>query len=347
MGTYLGPDVTSDSPRRSASQRVREGYKSTDLGASYVSVSLLENLYYYVLRKANPSLVLRPTMLHRYLKGSICRSNFTNMFPLNLHDQIWYPATFRIVKGIVLLDNPVTSHLEEKDIGKFKSLSCADSFKLDMDEFIRYDHEYRNCSSNCVETFKGDSSNGNGDSSSKFLRKYKRRCDSKPMPMPMPGFPSTVCVQGEDPGRACVSNGPATVPFPIQSMEKWTLDASIILSGTAGKGKSVPPIGNVDVGVNKVAYYFRVALPGVRKDYCQFNCQIEPEGKVHIRGLTNGGKTIKKPSRVFLMKFQQLCPPGPFSLSFSLPGPVDPRLFAPNFRCDGVFEGVVIKLSSK
>jgi len=44
------------------------------------------------------------------------------------------------------------------------------------------------------------------------------------------------------------------------------------------------------------------------------------------------------------MKTQQLCYPGPFTISFSLPGPVDPRLFAPNFRDDGIFEGVVIKL---
>lgn len=76
----------------------------------------------------------------------------------------------------------------------------------------------------------------------------------------------------------------------------------------------------------------------------QFSCDIESDGRVQIRGLLSGGRTITKQSRVFQMKTQQLCASGPFTLSFSLPGPVDPRLFAPNFRADGVFEGVVIKL---
>lgn len=76
----------------------------------------------------------------------------------------------------------------------------------------------------------------------------------------------------------------------------------------------------------------------------QFSCDIESDGRVHIRGLLAGGRTITKQSRVFEMKILKLCSPGPFTVSFSLPGPVDPRLFAPNFRSDGIFEGVVIKL---
>lgn len=75
----------------------------------------------------------------------------------------------------------------------------------------------------------------------------------------------------------------------------------------------------------------------------QFSCEIEPNGKVHLEGFTSGGNPIKKRSRVFQMKVQQVCPPGPFTLSFSLPGPVDPRLFAPNFGSDGIFEGVILK----
>lgn len=76
----------------------------------------------------------------------------------------------------------------------------------------------------------------------------------------------------------------------------------------------------------------------------QFSCDIESDGRVQIKGLLSGGKTITKQSRVFQMKTRQLCSPGPFTLLFSLPGPVDPRLFAPNFGPDGIFEGVVIKL---
>ncbi|CAA7043521.1 unnamed protein product [Microthlaspi erraticum] len=44
------------------------------------------------------------------------------------------------------------------------------------------------------------------------------------------------------------------------------------------------------------------------------------------------------------MQVQQSCPPGPFSIRFSLPGPVDPRLFSPRFQPCGLLEVVVVKL---
>lgn len=76
----------------------------------------------------------------------------------------------------------------------------------------------------------------------------------------------------------------------------------------------------------------------------QFSCEVERDGKVSIKGVTSTGvKTVSKYSRVFEMKFQQQCPPGTFTLCFSLPGPVDPRLFSPYFRSDGILEGVVAK----
>ncbi|GJW93362.1 probable inorganic phosphate transporter 1-9 [Tanacetum coccineum] len=79
-------------------------------------------------------------------------------------------------------------------------------------------------------------------------------------------------------------------------------------------------------------------------EHCQFSCEIEQNGIVHVRGETStGGKIVTRHSRVFEMKFQQQSPPGPFTLSFSLPGPVDPRLFYPNFRSDGIFEAIVMK----
>ncbi|KAL2489427.1 increased DNA methylation 3-like [Forsythia ovata] len=132
--------------------------------------------------------------------------------------------------------------------------------------------------------------------------------------------------------------------LPIPNVERYYLNASLILTGTACKGGTGPPVGAVDIGVSKSAYYFRISLPGVKKDPGQFSCEIERDGKVSIRGVTSTGvKTVSKYSRVFEMKFQQQCPPGPFTLCFSLPGPVDPRLFSPYFRSDGIFEAVVAK----
>ncbi|CAK9178280.1 unnamed protein product [Ilex paraguariensis] len=138
---------------------------------------------------------------------------------------------------------------------------------------------------------------------------------------------------------------PCMIPLlSIPNVEENSSKASIVFTGTAGKGGTGPSIGAVDIGVSKSAYFFRVSLPGVKKDPGLFSCEIERDGKVHIVGVTStGGRTVLKHSRVFEIKFQQQCPPGPFTLSFSLPGSVDPRLLVPNFRSDGIFEAVVAK----
>ncbi|KAL5778413.1 hypothetical protein ACOSP7_011339 [Xanthoceras sorbifolium] len=292
MDTYLGPDVYSDNPRRSASQRIAEAlppYSSKNLGFSFISISQLESLYYYVLRNAYPSLVVKPSVFHMYLKGDLplpsseppenCRQ-FISFFPMNIHGHKRYSGRYEIVKGIVLIDDPITSHMKKEDLERFRCLSGMSTLKIDRIESLCYQH-------------------GKGHE------------------------------EGE---QNCMK------------ISEMAAASSITLTGTASKGIVGPPVGVVDIGVSEPAYFFRVALPGVRRDYCQFSCEIESDGKVHIQGSTSGGKTIRKRSRrVFRMKFQQLCPPGPFTVSFSLPGPVDPRLFSPNFRSDGIFEGVVIK----
>ncbi|KAJ7012644.1 increased DNA methylation 3-like [Populus alba x Populus x berolinensis] len=118
----------------------------------------------------------------------------------------------------------------------------------------------------------------------------------------------------------------------------------VILSGTAKEGSAGPPIGLVDIGVSENAYLFRVALPGIRRNESNLKCDIQHNGTVHIKGVvTVDAGMLKDSSSVFQMRVQQLCPPGPFTISFKLPGPVDPRLFCPNFRNDGVLEVAVMK----
>lgn len=74
------------------------------------------------------------------------------------------------------------------------------------------------------------------------------------------------------------------------------------------------------------------------------SCEIERDGKVHLQGVITGGELAKKnPKTEYHMNVAQLSPPGPFTISFKLPGPVDPRLFSPTFRSDGILEGVVMK----
>ena len=72
-------------------------------------------------------------------------------------------------------------------------------------------------------------------------------------------------------------------------------------------------------------------------------CEIHRDGRVHIEGAITGVGVLKDSSTIYQMKVQQLCPPGPFTISFNLPGPVDPRLSSPTFRPDGILEVVVMK----
>ena len=56
-----------------------------------------------------------------------------------------------------------------------------------------------------------------------------------------------------------------------------------------------------------------------------------------------GEKRVFRFSQAFVMQTQNLCPSGPFTVMFQLPGPVDPQQFSGSFGTDGILEGVVMK----
>ncbi|TXG51877.1 hypothetical protein EZV62_021046 [Acer yangbiense] len=278
MGTYLGPDVYSDNPRCSASQRLAEG----DLPPP--SSELPEN-----------------------------RQQFTSFFPMNIHGHKKYSGDYEIVKGIVLIDDPNISYIKKEDLDRFKCLSGMHILKIDRIKSLCYQHGKsqeegeQNCMKNS-EMVAGNFSNGDNNSSARFQETYKRTRHRDPPPVPT--FPNVDNHSGEGVvKKTCNRDGSVDMPLlTVPSSEEYMSATSITLTGTANKGIVGPPVGIVDIGVSEPAYFFRVALLG--------------------------------------MKFQQLCPAGPFTVSFRLPGPVDPRLFSPNFRSDGIFEGVVIKDNS-
>ncbi|MCD7453729.1 hypothetical protein HAX54_021961 [Datura stramonium] len=115
------------------------------------------------------------------------------------------------------------------------------------------------------------------------------------------------------------------------------------VAGSAARGKIGPVLGLLDVGESEDSYLFRVSLPGVKRDEREFTCEVESDGKVLIRGMTTGDRTVHKYSQVFEMQTQNLCPTGHFTISFKLPGPVDPQEFSGNFGTDGILEGIVMK----
>ncbi|GAA0157240.1 hypothetical protein LIER_14550 [Lithospermum erythrorhizon] len=145
-------------------------------------------------------------------------------------------------------------------------------------------------------------------------------------------------------------NQPAMVFIPSRPTdEEWNnivaaTKSGVALTGTAALGKVARPIGVMDIGECEDEYIFRVSLPGVMRDEKAFSCDVEPSGKIFIKGITTTGeKTVRRNSMLFEMQTQNLCPPGEFSFSFQLPGPIDHQQLNGIFGSDGIFEGVVKK----
>ncbi|XP_006302788.2 alpha-crystallin domain-containing protein 22.3 [Capsella rubella] len=144
--------------------------------------------------------------------------------------------------------------------------------------------------------------------------------------------------------------GPAMIFLPSESTPEFNsiisqIKTGVALTGSAAMGKIGPTVGLVDIAESEDSYYFRVSLPGVSRDEKDFSCEIEPDGKILIKGTTTTGeRTICKHNQIFKMLTQNLCPPGHFTISFQLPGPVSNEEFNGNFGSDGVLEGVVKKM---
>ncbi|XP_059648545.1 alpha-crystallin domain-containing protein 22.3 [Cornus florida] len=163
-------------------------------------------------------------------------------------------------------------------------------------------------------------------------------------------IPSSTTEIGTEP---MVTDAPALLFLPSCPNKKdWNnimtaTKNGIGLTGSAAMGKVGPIIGSVDVAESEDAYLFRVSLPGVEKEN-KFKCEVDPNGKVVVEGISSTGERIvRRGSQIFEMLTQNLCPPGYFSVSFQLPGPVDIQQFKGIFGLDGILEGVVKRRPSR
>ncbi|KAH7549992.1 hypothetical protein JRO89_XS13G0116600 [Xanthoceras sorbifolium] len=163
-------------------------------------------------------------------------------------------------------------------------------------------------------------------------------CTGPPMgnPADLPETKPSVVLVGS--AKECCTGTPVGNPADLPEMKP-----SVFVVGSAKEACNVPSIGVVDIGVSEDAYLFRVALPGIRNDQSTFKCDIEFDGKVCIHGVVTKSAMQQYFPAGHQMKIQQLCQPGPFSISFTLPGPVNPHLTDLDFRPDGILEVVVIK----
>ncbi|OWM85376.1 hypothetical protein CDL15_Pgr019000 [Punica granatum] len=144
-------------------------------------------------------------------------------------------------------------------------------------------------------------------------------------------------------------SGPAVIYVPPHATQE-ELDnlaaatkCGVTLTGSAALATIGPVVGRVELSENENTYRFRVLLPGVSRDEKDFSCEVRPDGKILIKGITTiGEKTVIKHSHVFKMLTQNFPPPGHFSIEFQLPGPVENQLLGGSF-VDGILEGIVKK----
>ncbi|PHT41139.1 Increased DNA methylation 2 [Capsicum baccatum] len=121
-------------------------------------------------------------------------------------------------------------------------------------------------------------------------------------------------------------------------------NGGVALTGSVLLGKVGPLIGAVDTAESEDAYVFRVSLPGVARDEKVFRCDVGLNGRILIKGVSvTGERKVRRKNMVFKMQTQNLCPPGEFTGSFQLRGPIDHLNLSCNFGPDGIFEGVTKK----
>ncbi|KAK1588362.1 hypothetical protein Q3G72_022503 [Acer saccharum] len=99
----------------------------------------------------------------------------------------------------------------------------------------------------------------------------------------------------------------------------------------------------VDIGANEIAYIFRVLPFGNQIKRSNLKCVIRFDGTVCIQGVpitTDSAAAMQYSSDGHQMIFQQLSSPGLITVSFTLPGPVDPHIAKLAFRSDGILEPI-------
>ncbi|RDY06146.1 Increased DNA methylation 2, partial [Mucuna pruriens] len=344
MGTYFGPDIKGETTKKSILQRVAEGlppYTLDQLTNSFIKVVELERVYYYMLRN-DKSLSLKLTLLRRFFRGQAQGGNanypqFPDLFPPGLHPQSRFKNRHKIVHNVVFISNPDSFYMKPEDVERFKRLSGVKELHVDSDAArlqldTCFDDSHVNVSMGKVEpdsnvqSYVGSSELGDRGANAMYN-----------------------CMAAEDesdPDRV----GSAMLFLPSRpSKKEWSdivaaSNNGFGLTGSAAVGRVGPIIGLMDIGECQDSYLFRVSLPGVKRDEREFSCEVGTDGKVLIRGVTTTGeKTVSRYSQVFEMQTHNLCPPGQFSITFQLPGPVDPHQFSGNFGTDGILEGIVMK----
>ncbi|KAI3798530.1 hypothetical protein L1987_33807 [Smallanthus sonchifolius] len=372
MGTYFGPHLKGE-PQKSVFQRRAEDlppYSPETLAGSCMKTVEVERIYYYVLRKADQSVVLKLPFLQQFLRGNLSTSTktqtlpfpqFDDLFPPNLHPHSMFKGQYEAISNIVFISDPKTQYIGPEYLERFKRLTKLEDVCLHKDD------------ARCHTTVDGKVLYNIDLQEVEYHKELKPvSCSDTPPKHSVPGnnnTPVSDCVTNNGMPAVCGSDDGALTGMKAGDLAELGSDMIFIsskpsreelinilsatkngclLTGSATMGQIGHNIGSIDIGECEGSYLFRVSLPGVKRDEREFSCEVEDDGKVSVRGVTvTGEKTVCRFDQIFEMQSQNLCPPGHFSVSFKLPGPVDPQQFSGNFGTDGILEGIVKKAPKK
>ncbi|RZB87434.1 increased DNA methylation 2-like [Glycine soja] len=376
MGTYFGPDIKGETTKKSILQRVAEGlppYTLDQLTHSCIKIVELERVYYYILRNTEKSLILKLTSLRRFFQGQALGGDgngngnnnnypqFPELFHPGFHPQYRFKNKHKVVDNVVFINNPDSFYIRIEDVERFKRLSGVEELHVDRDAArlqlgICFDDNRvpsnTDISVGNVEPDGNVESCGGGGGGSSEPEDRVNVDASRSGGATCRGGTNVMYdyMDTEDDESDHDKVGPAMLFLPSRpSKKEWSdIVAATMngfgLTGTVATGGIGPTMGLVDIGECEDAYLFRLSLPGVKRNEREFSCEVGTDGKVLISGVTTTGEnTVSRYSQVFEMQTRNLCPPGQFSVSFQLPGPVDPHQFSGNFGIDGILEGVVMK----
>ncbi|VVA93982.1 unnamed protein product [Arabis nemorensis] len=324
IGTYFGPDLRNHHhPKKQSAfqlQAASSPITSDDLSGSIMKRAELERVYHYIIRNADPSLIVKTGILRQYFNAKRNDSNrgfplFRDLYPLALHPETRLRNQYKLIQSILFISDPDTSCMRQNCIKRFRRLTGMQSFTLSLS----IDLTETNSIVVANEVEHGIVENMEPSKEDTCLE-----------------FPVTFA--GNDKAGTRTSSEESDV----------AAKPGFGVNGPIAGTQAGPVVGLMDIGECTDAYLFRVSLPGVKRDERDFSCEVEDNGKVLVRGVTTTGeKRVHRYSQVFDMQTQNLCPAGHFSVSFHLPGPVHPQEFSGSFGTDGILEGIVMKKLQK
>lgn len=300
MGAYFAPDLKEGRPYKSALQRHAEGlpkYHANDLAGSHIKTMVMESVYYYILRKAEQSVVVKQPLLLEYIHGSLPISlegpatylQFDDLFPSELHQRSQCENQHGTIDNVVFINNPETDYMKPGDIERFKRLTGLEDFLLDRESVVLHliadDRALYNAKVQetskvedtmqhlnvqhlnyvpCTETYP------ESDEPSNSTMPFScSPCNVSPVSHSSTVPSQTTTSSGED-----LDQGLIFLPS-CPSREEWsnlvaTINCGFALTGSAARGHLGPVLGLMDIGESEDSYLFRVSLPGVRRDERKF-----------------------------------------------------------------------------